>query len=188
MIIGDEMNTFICITICIIIILLLVIWFISVYNVFQDYIIRINEVDANIDTSLRKRFDLLMKANEVITSILDLKKDALPEIKKLKDDKKISSFDLDRKLYESLDTYYGMREEYPQLKENADFVKTDIEIHNSESEIGAYRRYYNDCITKYNKLIKSFPSSVVALLTRQKVKNYFDGKNLYDDNIDDFKL
>jgi len=182
------MSTFIYITIGIIIILLLVIWFINDYNIFQDYIIRINEVDANIDTSLRKRFDLLMKANEVMTSILDLKDDALPDIKKLKDDKKISSFDLDRRLYESLTKYYGIREDNPELKENVDFVKTDIEIHNSESEMGAYRRYYNDCITKYNKLVKSFPSNIVGFLTGQRVKNYFDGKNLYDDNIDDFKL
>jgi LemA protein len=188
MIIGDKMNTFIYITIGIIIILLLIIWIINDYNAFQDYIIRINEVDANIDTTLRKRYDLLMKANEVMTKLLDFKDDALPEIKKLKDDKKISSFDLDRRLYESLTTYYGIREDNPELKKNEDFVKTDVEIHNSESEIGAYRRYYNDCITKYNKLVKSFPSNIIGLFTGQKVKPYYDGKNQYDENIDDFKL
>ena len=41
---------------------------ISIYNQLQDYIIRINEAEANIDSVLRKRFDLLNKAISVIKS------------------------------------------------------------------------------------------------------------------------
>ena len=32
----------------------ILIWFVTVYNRFQNYIIRINEAEANIDSTLRK--------------------------------------------------------------------------------------------------------------------------------------
>ena len=40
----------------------ILIWWVSKYNRFQEFIIRINEAEANIDSILRKRFDLLSKA------------------------------------------------------------------------------------------------------------------------------
>ena len=45
---------------------LLLIWYMTIYNNYQNYIIRINESEAFIDTTLRKRFDLLNKSIEII--------------------------------------------------------------------------------------------------------------------------
>ena len=45
---------------------LLLIWYVSIYNNYQSFIIRINESEAFIDTTLRKRFDLLNKSIEII--------------------------------------------------------------------------------------------------------------------------
>ena len=75
MMLGDDMNVFMYITICIIAICLLLIWYINIYNHFQSYIIRINEAEAFIDTTLRKRFDLLNKSVGIIKSNLKTKKD-----------------------------------------------------------------------------------------------------------------
>ena len=58
----------------------------------------------------------------------------------------------------------------------------------SESEIVAARKYYNDIITDYNKLVRTFPSNVVAKICGYKIKTYFDGKDMEDDDIQDFKL
>ena len=55
------MNTFMLILCIIIIIGILSIVFVAIYNHFQDYIIRINEAEVNIDATLRKRYDLVNK-------------------------------------------------------------------------------------------------------------------------------
>ena len=55
------MNYFIIFLFIVIVLGILLIWFISIYNKFQTYIIRINEAEVNIDSTLRKRFDLLNK-------------------------------------------------------------------------------------------------------------------------------
>ena len=70
-----ETISIVCIVIAVI--CLILIWFISIYNRFQANIIRINEVEADIDNVLRKRFDLLNKSIAII-------KKNLPEEEPLK--------------------------------------------------------------------------------------------------------
>ncbi len=57
-----------------------------------------------------------------------------------------------------------------------------------EIETAIHRKYYNDIITDYNKLVRRFPSNIVAKLSGYKLKTYFDGKDMNDEIIKDFKL
>ena len=63
------MRLFITFTILFILIVLIILLIISSYNKFQVYIIRINEAETNIDSVLRKRFDLLNKSVEIIKEV-----------------------------------------------------------------------------------------------------------------------
>lgn len=165
----------------------LLIWYAIIYNNYQDYIIRINEAESFIDTTLRKRFDLLNRSIDIIKSVTNTKKNVLEMIKELKSIK-LSNFELDRKLYEAINELNGYKEEFEELKNNEAFIKVDLGLLESEAEIVAARKYYNDIITNYNKMVKSFPSNIVAILSGYKVKTYFDGKDMEDDDIQDFKL
>lgn len=174
------------ILIIVIAICLLLIWYINTYNNYQNYIIRINESEAFIDTTLRKRFDLLNKSIELIkantkeTEVLNI----INELKTMK----ISNFDLDRKLYDAINEFNKYKENNEELKNNESFIKIELGLFESESEIVAARKYYNDIITDYNKLVKKFPTNIVAKISGYKTKTYFDGKNMEDDEINDFKL
>ena len=171
-----------CVAVCI-----LLIWYITIFNNYQNYIIRINEAEAFIDTTLRKRFDLLNKSIEIIKAVIKTKKEVLSELTDLKS-VKLSNFDLDRKLYEIINEFNGIKENNEELKNNESFLKIDLGIIESEAEIVAARKYYNDIITDYNKLVRTFPSNVVAKICGYKTKTYFDGKNMEDEDINDFKL
>ncbi len=171
-----------CVAVCI-----LLIWYITIFNNYQNYIIRINEAEAFIDTTLRKRFDLLNKSIEIIKAVTKTKKEVLSELTNLKS-VKLSNFDLDRKLYEIINEFNGIKENNEELKNNESFLKIDLGIIESEAEIVAARKYYNDIITDYNKLVRTFPSNVVAKICGYKTKTYFDGKNMEDEDINDFKL
>ena len=169
-----------------IMICIVLIWIINTYNRFQSLIIRINESEACIDNVLRKRFDLLNKVIGIIESNTK-EKNVLEIIGKLRS-KKLSNFDLDRKLYEAINEYSVYKQKYDSLKNNNEFLKIDIELNETEAEIVALRKYYNDIITDYNKLAKTFPSLLVALVFGYKKKTYFDGKNMDDNVTNDFKL
>lgn len=174
------------ILIIIIAICLLLIWYVSVYNDYQNYIIRINEAEAFIDTTLRKRFDLLNKSIEIIKANTK-EKEVLSIIDELKT-MKISNFELDRKLYDAINEFNKYKENYDELRNTESFLKIELGLFESESEIVAARKYYNDIITDYNKLVKRFPSNMVAKVSRYKTRTYFDGKDMEDDDTKDFKL
>lgn len=175
-------------TILVIIIIscLVLIWYLNTYNKFQAFIIRINEAEANIDSVLRKRYDLLSKASKVIEE--DTKEEnVLTQIKEMKSSN-LSNFEVDRIVKDGLNEFSIYKEKYPKLKDNELFLKTDIELINSESEIISLKKYYNDIITDYNKYARIFPSCLVAFISRYKQRTYFDGKDMNDKNIKDFKI
>lgn len=170
-----------------IIICLTVIWYANTYNKYQNLIIRINEVEANIDTVLRKRFDLLNKSINIIKANCEDVGDVLGNIVKLRS-RKLSNFDLDRHLYDAINEFNSFKDNYPSLKECSNFMKISLSLEDTEIEISALRKYYNDTITDYNKLLRNFPSNIVGKISRHKEKTYFDGKNMNDDITNDFKL
>ena len=170
-----------------IIIGLSLIWYINTYNKFQSIIIRINEAEASIDTILRKRFDLLNKSISIIKSNIKTDKEILEQIVKLRS-RKLSNFELDRKLYEAINEFNEYKESYKELKKNEGFMKIEIGLNESEAEIVALRKYYNDIITDHNELAKTFPAKIVAICSKFKIRPYFDGKNMEDDVVNDFKL
>lgn len=181
------MEVIITVLLMVIIFCIILIFFATTYNKFQVFTIRINEAETNIDTVLRKRFDLLNKSIDVIKVNTETSDDVLDLIEKLKS-KKLSNFELDRRLYDCIKEFNKYKELYPTLKNNESFVKIDVELCESEAEIVAFRKYYNDIITDYNKMVKSFPSNIISLAFSFKSKRYFDGKNQDDDDIYDFKL
>lgn len=166
---------------------MVLIWVIGNYNKFQEYIIRINEAETNIDSTLRNRFDLINKSVDIIKANTNIEEEIFSKIIKLRS-RKLSNFELDRQLYEGINEFNKYKEQYPELKNNENFTKIDVSLNESEAEIIAFRKYYNDIITDYNKMVKSFPSNIIALIFKFKAKLYFDGKDMSDDDIKDFKL
>ena len=83
------------------------------YNKLQDYVIRINEVESIIDNNLREKYDninkcvSLIRSNEKINEEIDKK--MFEEIVKLRN-RKISNFDLDRKLTEATTSFITIKE------------------------------------------------------------------------------
>lgn len=160
----------------IVLICIFLIWFIATYNRFQNCLIRINEAEAEIDATLRKRFDLLNKSIGIIKSNTN-KESVLEELANLRS-KKLTNFELDRKIYEAINEISTLKEEFKDLKKCEGFMKIELGINETEAEIIASRKYYNDIITDYNKMVKSLPSNIIAKICKFKSKNYFDGKSI----------
>lgn len=154
------------------VILCLSLFFLLNYNHFQEYIIRINEAEANIDSVLRKRFDLLNKSTDFIHEVTE-EEQALPTVINLRS-QKLSNIELDKQLYPAIEEFQSYADKYEKLKENEGYVKTQINLMESESEIVALRKYYNDITKEYNKLVISFPSRIVAILKKYQKKELYE--------------
>ncbi len=181
------MSIIIILFICLILISVVALWLTITYNNIQHYIIRLNEVEANIDRVLRKRFDLLNKSIGIIKTNTETEDDVLVNVVKLRS-RKLSNFELDREIYLAINEFESFSEKFPVLKTCESYLKIVNGINETEIEIYALRGYYNDIVTLFNKSVRSFPSNLIAHASKLKEKAYFDGKDMYDEVINDFKL
>lgn len=165
--------------------------YITLYNKIQNYTIRINEVESIIDNNLREKYDninkcvSLIKGNENINKELDKK--MFEEIVRLRT-KKISNFDLDRKLIEANNSFITIKEKYKELKENKDIISITKKIEEIDENLLINRDYYNKNIAEYNKLITLFPTNIIAKIYKYEEKLFFDKKDMSDDDYNDFKF
>lgn len=175
------------ILIIILIICALAILYAITYNKFQDYIIRINEVESMIDNNLRKKYDLINRAIPIIKSMIPKDKQVFEEIIKLRS-RKLGNFELFRILEKASSEFASIKEEYPDIEKSEEIKKILSSIPEIDEDVEEEVSYYNDNITIYNKLLKKFPSNIVAKLSKYKEKLFFDRKDMSDEDYNDFKL
>ena len=166
------MNTLDIILIIIIVICILIIIFNSLYNKFQISIIKINEATANIESTLRKKFDLLNKSINIIKNNTDEKK-VLENIKKARS-KRLDMFEFDKELSLGLDELNSYIERYPDLKNNEQYMNINFGLAETESEVKAFKKYYQDITKEYNKMLKKFPTNIVGFLAGERKKQLFE--------------
>ena len=171
----------------ILLICIIAIFYAGIYNKFQDYIIRINEVESIIDGNLRKKYDLINRAIPIIKSNIPEEKEICSEIVKLRS-RKISNFELYRVLERGTSEINSLKDEIPAIQKSDEIKKILDSILEIDNTIEESTLYYNDNISIYNALLKKFPSNIVGNLSKYKEKLFFDRKDMNDENYNDFKL
>jgi len=166
---------------------LLAIFYIATYNKIQVLNIRVNEAESLIDEELRKKYDLILQSETIIKKTT---KKEITFFKGLKDLKvqDISTFDFERKCAEGFNLVKQIQSDYENLNKNDDFLRIINEILDCNEKLEAGKSFYNKYTSKVNEVIKKFPSNIVALIHQFKVKTYFDGKDMFDEEKEDFKI
>ena len=160
-------------------------FYVVTYNTLVTYKLKIDKAEGIIDESLRKKYDIIAKLNGPIKKVVT-KKDYLKEYIDLKD-KRISNYDLDRKLTEAENLILEVKNDHSEL-DTKEFNKDLKEIKKINEDLISCKNYYNRNTSDLNKLIRKFPTNIVAKIHRYKIKPFFDGKNMQDAVTDDFKL
>ena len=145
--------------------------YIYYFNKFQDSSIRINEAEIGITTILNKKFDLLNRAINIIKGNTTIKKDILENIVKLRS-RKLNNFEFDKELSDSLTEFFTICDENAELQQVESFKKILNSLINGEEQLTATKKYYNHVAVTYNKMVKLFPSNLIALIYKYKEKQF----------------
>ena len=156
-----------------------------IYNNLVTIKIKIDKAEGIIDEALRQKYDLICKMNTAVKKAAN-KKDYLKEYIELKD-KRISNYEMDRKLTEAYNIILEVKGDHSAL-DTKDFNKEIKEMECVNETLASSKIYYNKNTSEINAIIKKFPSNIVAKIHGYKIKPFFDGKNMQDEIIDDFKL
>ena len=156
------------------------------FNTLNDLKTKIHEAEVIIDEALRTKYDTLMRVSNHIRTHMDNNKNYFREYEKLKD-ANISNFDMDRKLNEGYTLILKMIDD---LKLNNDEeINQELEqIKRLDEKLTAAKNYYNKNTSEENAIVRKFPTNIIAKIHGFKVKLFFDGKDMDDEIIDDFKM
>lgn len=172
--------------IIVIIICLIGIYYAASFNTLNDLKTKIHEAESIIDESLRNKYDILMRVSNHLKKHMDNNKNYFKEYEKLKDTN-MTNFDMDRKLNEGYTLILKMMDD---LKLNNDEeINSEIEtIKRIDEKLTAAKNYYNKNTSEENAIVRKFPTNIIAKIHGFKIKLFFDGKDMDDEIIDDFKM
>ena len=171
--------------IIVIIICLIGIYYAVSFNTLNDLKTKIDEAESIIDEALRTKYDTLIRISNRIRSFMENNKNYFREYEKLKDTN-ITNFDMDRKLNEGYTLILKMVED---LKIDDEELNQELDqIKGLDEKLTAAKNYYNKNTSEENAIVRKFPTNMIARIHGFKVKLFFDGKDMDDEIIDDFKM
>lgn len=181
-----ETILIILLTIIIIVTLLAMSYFI-LYNKIQFSKIRIEQAETVILGELKNRYDLIIKCKKAIEKNTKMDLSLFSDLEKTKNSN-ITSYDLERKINEAVNTIYLIKNDYPKIEEKKDFREVIRKLNESDTKINAAKSFYN----KHNKelitLIKSFPSNLIALIHGIKIQPFYDAIEIFNETDDGIKI
>ncbi|HVE15233.1 MAG TPA: LemA family protein [Chthoniobacterales bacterium] len=140
----------------------------------------IRESWSDIDTELKRRYDLIPRLVEVARGYATHERELFERVTELRDrcaanqgSVKSQSGD-EAALVSGLQTLFARVEAYPELKADEQFLNLQRELVNTEDRIQASRRFYNGNVRDYLNKSQSFPSSIVAQMFGFRPISYFE--------------
>lgn len=161
--------------------------YIFVYNNLQAYVLKINEAENVIDELLRKKYDIIFSMKDIVLDETELTQKTFDEIVKIKK-QNLSSFDFERKLTEFYNLFDKISTDYEILLSNIRFNNYFNELKEINQKLEAAKSFYNKYTNLLNTYTKKFPSNIIAFTHGIKTRSFFDGKDMFDDDLKDFKL
>lgn len=122
---------------------------------------------ADIDVQLRRRHDLVPQLvaavkgyagheRGVLTAVTELRAQAVA----LSSPAKLG--EVEGALEKALTQLFALKEAYPDLKANENFLKLQHDLVEVEDHLQYARRFYNGAVRDYNTTIQRFPDMLVA--------------------------
>jgi LemA protein len=149
-------------------ILLVVFGGIASYNRFVSQRNLVRDAWANIDTELRRRYDLIPNLVETVKGYASHEREVFENVTKARamataaTGSPAEQAAAEGPFVAALRQLFAVAENYPDLKANQNFLALQAELSNTEDRLQTARRFYNSNVRDYNRRVQSFPSNVVA--------------------------
>jgi len=134
----------------------------------------------NIDTELKRRYDLIPNLVECVKGYASYEKELLEKITRLREEcvgntgSPESQATSENKLVRALSDLYVRIENYPDLKASGNYLQLQEELVNTEDRIQAARRFYNGNVRENNNLVEMFPTNLIASMFGFARREFFE--------------
>ena len=164
--------------ITIVVLLLLILSIIGMYNNLVSLKMRVKNAWAQIDTQLKRRFDLIPNLVETVKGYAAHEQGTLEKVIAARNSYATASTIEDKaaannELSKTLKSIFALSESYPDLKANTNFMALQTELTGTEDKIDYSRQFYNDTVQMYNTAIMKFPANIIAGMFGYKEEPFF---------------
>lgn len=134
---------------------------------------------SNIDTELKRRYELIPNLVAAVKGYARHEEDVLEKVTALRRAALASNGRPEEQatdetaLVRALQRLLVLAESYPALKADRSFLDLQEELVNTEDRIQAARRFYNGNVRDYRVKCESFPSNLVAAMFGFAPEAYF---------------
>jgi LemA protein len=161
------------------IVVLLLVWGAVAYNRFVSQRQQIRDAFANIDTELRRRYDLIPNLVETVKGYASHEREVFEKVTQaragaIQAQGPAQQAQAENVLTAALRGLFAVAENYPQLRATENFQALQAELSNTEDRIQVSRRFYNANVREYNERVQSVPSNVIASTFGFKPEEYFE--------------
>ena len=162
------------------VVVLLVVATIVSYNRFVSQRQLVDNAWSNVDTELRRRYDLIPNLVRTVQGYAAHERETLTTVVEARNAAVASDGDPadqagpERTLVHSLRSLLALSEAYPQLRADQHFLELQEELAITEDRIQAARRLFNGNVRDYNQRVESVPSNLIASLGGFRRREYFE--------------
>jgi|SRR5690625_606303 len=170
----------------VVVIALLAIYIMKTYNSFITLGERVRNAKAQITTQIESRFDAVKSLIEATKKYEKYESETLEEIigqrVGITQDTSIEKMKQENdQLNNIVGRLIAISESYPKLKASDVYVKTMDNIDTYENNVRHARMIYNDVVTKFNRMVRMFPSNMIASAFQFTQKEYYKGTDSKQD-------
>ncbi len=158
--------------------LVVFIWYVATFNKLKRLKNLVDEGWATIDVQLKKRYDLIPNLVETVKGYAKHESGTLEAVIRArsaainaKGDDRIAA---ENALTGTLKSLFKLKESYPELKANGNFMSLQSQLSEVETELASARRYYNGTVKEYNTSLDYFFTGMIARKMKLEIRAYFE--------------
>lgn len=175
------------INICLIIVIVLISIILIMYNKLVKLKNNVKKAESGIDVALKQRFDLIPNLVECVKGYSEHEANTLEEIVEQRTAYNKDG-EIDIKEAENINRKFNhvmaVVESYPDLKASSQYLGLQESLAKIEERLQVARSIYNNEVTKYNNMVETVPSSMVAKLFAFDRAELFRIEDENKDNVD----
>lgn len=162
------------------ILVVVLLWAVLNYNALVRTRQHVRESWSDIDTELKRRYDLVPNLVETVKAYAAHEREVLENVTAARTRAAGShggaaSQAVDEKaLVDSMRNLFAVVEGYPDLKASENFLALQGELANTEDRIQRSRRFYNANVRDQNTRVEVFPSNLIAALFSFGPEEFFE--------------
>jgi LemA protein len=150
------------------------------YNRFVSQKQLIRDSWANIDTELRRRYDLIPNLVETVRGYASHERAVFENVTRARaaaasaTGSPAEQAAAEGPFVAALRQLFAVVENYPDLKANQNFLALQQELSNTEDRLQTSRRFYNANVRNYNERVQQFPSMFIARTFGFEQEEFFE--------------